>query len=503
LLTCVKTRPWWARRDDEALPCPLWTSDLLGCRRGRLAVICTLLLVVLVGATRAAVVPASVWDRDEAHLGLAVARFDPAADRPHAPWFPLWVMCGKLTAPVVSEPARGLQLTSALLGTWTLFPLTALLSIWLCRRLATAGSLLYLFAPAPWFLSGRAYSDTPGAFLLLLAAAWWLRSDPRDREVMAGSVAAALCLMARPQLVLPIAGMGIWCWLRVRNRRARFLLVAPLALAATVAVAGLVLVTGSAAQLLGSLTRHLRYHLEGLAAVDHSLAACSVSRALIRPELAAAWILLAAVGVVAWHWHRRAVGSPWPLLLGGLAPLLLTVLLLSDPTQTRYALPVLALSAGPVVIGLASLVGRGSLAIVAVAVATSLALGVPQAVAVRLQPSPVMSALMNAGVEATERRGVVVVDRTLRVFADYATEVGWLTAPVLNDFSLEIGAVETPPAPRTVAVFDRGRGSFVASADRTELVRCQLPWVRRLGPDRFLDVTVASGARLVRTPTRW
>jgi hypothetical protein len=477
--------------------------DLLGIRTGRAGVFWVLLLLAGVVASRCAVLPMSVWDRDEAHLGLAVADFDPAADHPHAPWFPLWVAVGKALDPLVNEPARGLQLAGAALGAWTLLPLAALWAIWMERRLAVLAALLYLVMPGPWFLSGRAYCDTPATFLLLLAAAWWLRPAPRAAELLAGSAAAGLCLLVRPQLGLAVVGMGLWCWLRARRLTLRLALVGPLAMALAVGALGLVAAAGGVAPLRQSLGSHVRYHVDGLKAVEHGFAASGPARALIEPGLAALWVLLALVGVAAWSRFRREVGSPWPLLVTVLAPCAVTVFALSDPSQPRYALPLLALSVGPVAIGLATCLKRLAPAAVAVAVVTSVAVGLPQTRSLRAQPSPVIAALTEAGEEAARRGGLVVVDRTLGVFADYLSAAGGLAADVVTDFRVEIGAVALPPAETTVAVFDRGRGGFVAGSERSESFQCALPWLRRLGPDRFLDVTVAAGARVERVPSRW
>ena len=496
-------RPQWAA-PPGAPPSPLGTCDLLGLPNRRLSVVVGLLLLLAVAATRIAAFPASIWDQDEAYLGLAVGGFDPAANRPHAPWFPLWVAAGTLAAPLTPEPAQGLQAIGAVAGVWTLYPLVALLSTWMRRELAVAAAAFYLVLPGPWFLAGRAFGDTAATFLLLLAAAWWLRPDP-DRPALAkGALAAGLCLLVRPQLLLGVLGLAVVRWLGARTRDDRAALALPLL--AVLAAGGIA--TAAAAGGIGPLWRsfhvHLRYQLEGLAAVNRGFASSGVARCLIRPELAALWVLLAAVGVAAWHRHRSTVGSPWPLVLGGVAPVLVTVQWLSDPTRARYALPLLALSVGPVVVGLAACVGwRPAAALVAAAAAGSVAVGLPQALVYRSAASPPVAALRAAAGEAAGSGGVVVVERTLRSFADYLASIGELRSPLITDFSVEIGAVEPPASATTVAVFPNGRCSFVAARESSATFRSDMPWVRRLESERFLDVTVAIGARVVRTPTRW
>jgi len=496
-------RPGWAA-PVGAPPSPLGDWDILGLPNRRLSAALGLLLLLAVAAIRIAAFPASIWDQDEAYLGLAVVDFDPAANRPHPPWFPVWVAAGMLAEPMAPEPAQGLQAIGAVAGVWTLYPLVALLSIWMRRELAAAAAALYLVLPGPWFLSGRAFADTTATFLLLLAAAWWLRRTPDRPTLVKGAVAAGLCLLVRPQLVLTVAGVAAFAWLGARSRSDRTALALPLI--AVLAAGGLAIAaaSGGIGPLRQSFEAHLRYQLDGLAAVDHGLAASGVARCLIRPELAVLWIVLAAVGVVAWHRQRRSVGSPWPLVVGGILPLLVTIHWLSDPTRARYALPFLALTCGFVVVGLASLLGsRLAGARVAAAAAGSLATGMPQSLRYRADDSPAIAALRMAAVDAAASGGPVVVERTLRSFADYLASTGALRSPLITDFSVEIGAVEPPPAATTVAVFPEGRGGFVAASESSATFRCDLPWVRRLESDRFLDITVATGAQVVRTPTRW
>ena len=145
-----------------------------------------MVLLMALAVCRFAAFPASIWDQDEAYLGLAVVDFDPAANQPHPPWFPLWVLTGRVLAPLSTDPALGLRAAAAIAGFWIWFPLVALFAIWMRRELAAAAATLYVFLPGPWFLAGRAHSDTPATFLLVLAAAWWLRPQPGGPNCWAG-----------------------------------------------------------------------------------------------------------------------------------------------------------------------------------------------------------------------------------------------------------------------------------------------------------------------------
>ncbi len=494
--------PWWAGGETPP-PFPLGSLHLFGLRNRRLDVALALILLMVVIACRAAAFPASIWDQDEAYLGLAVTDFDPAANRPHPPWFPLWVLIGKTVAPISTDPALGLRVSAAVAGVWTLFPMAALLAIWIRRHLAVAGAVLYLFLPGPWFLAGRAYSDTPAVLLLILTAAWWLRRRPDRIDLAAGSVAAGLGLLVRPQLALGIIGLGLWRLLTVRGPGHRWLVAGPLAGVVVAGALGTVFAAGGLAPLATGLGAHARYHLSGLAETDHGFAASGVARCVIRPETAGLWLALAVIGVVVWARHRRSVGRPWPLLLCLLGPLVVTSQLLQNPTLPRYALPLLALSIGPVVIGLATVLRRWTFPAVALIATVLAVVGLPQTAAYRTIESPPVTALRIANDVVDRSDGTVAVDRTLIAFADYGRAAGWLRARVINDFQLEIGAVAPPPPETTVAVFVRGRGGFVRSEASARAYRWPPGWVGRLESDRFMDVSVAIGPRVAGAASAW
>ncbi len=493
--------PWWAV-DEANPPCPLGSFSLFGLGNRRLDMGLVLIVLMAILACRAAAFPASIWDQDEAYLGLAVTDFDPAANRPHPPWFPLWVLIGKTAAPISPDPALGLRVLAAMAGVWTLFPMAALLAIWIRRPLAAAGAVLYLFLPGPWFLAGHAHSDTPAVFLLVLAAAWWLRPRPGRIDLAAGSIAAGLGLLVRPQLALGIIGLGLWRLLTVRGSRRRLLVAGPLAIVVAAGALGTVLAAGGVAPLATGLKAHAAFHVGGLAQIDHGFAVSGLARCVIRPELAGLWLALAVIGAVVWARHSRSLGRPWPLLLCLLAPLVVTSQLLVNPTLPRYALPFLALSTGPVVIGLATVLRRWTLPVVALAATVSAAVGLPQTAAYRTTESPPVSALRVANV-AAGRDGTVAADRTLMSFVDYGVAAGWLRARVINDFQLEIGVVAPPPPEATVAVFASGRGGFVRSEASVRTYRWPPGWVGRLESDRFMDITLAEGASIFPQPSRW
>ena len=495
-------RPWWTARSSRR-NCPLGTLSLLGGAGSWSAPLLTIALLSLLVLTRVLAFPNSIWDQDEAYLGLAVIDFDPADNRPHPPWFPAWVAAGRLVAPLCSQPTDGLRVLSSVASVWTVFPLTALFGIWLRRDLALASALLYLSLPGPWFLAGRSFSDTPATFLLVLTAAWWLRPDPSRSDLVRGSLAGGLCLLVRPQLALPVLGLLVWRLWACRGRGLAVRVAGPLLVVVGIGAVGLVVASGGVAPLADAWRVHAEYQLSGLDPVELSLRDSGPARALIRPEAAVVWIVLAVVGCAVWARGRAVVGSPLPLVVAVVAPLVVTVAFLTNPEITRYALPLLAFTSGPVVVAVAAVAGRLAFGLVALAVTASLTAGVPQALAYRSRPSPVVAALTLADELAVQTGSTLVVERTLLSFADYLAVSDRLRSDVVVDFSIEIGAVESPDPSATVAVFPGRRAGFVRTSEYQQDISCPMSWMLRLESDRFLDVGVAAGAHLEPGGTRW
>jgi hypothetical protein len=83
-----------------------------------------------------------------------------------------------------------------------------------------------------------------------------------------------------------------------------------------------------------------------------------------------------------------------------------------------------------------------------------------------------------------------VVDRRLVSFVRLLQVEGRLRSPVVFDHLLELGAMDVPESGAVVAVYDRGHRPDLHVAGRTVHFSCDWPVLRRLGPDRFLDVMV-------------
>jgi hypothetical protein len=477
----------WAADTGDAGPSPFFSTRLFGLARRRLDVMLSLGLLLAVGLSRWAAFPASIWEQDEAYFAAAVRGWDVAVNHPHPPWFPLWVAIGKLlTGLHPADPACGLRLASAALGTWTLFPLVALWSLVVRRHLAVAAAALFLFTPASWLLAGRAFSETPATAFLLLALACWLRSGASAGMVGAGSTAAAAAILVRPHLAPVLLIPAAWWWWR--HRRLARALVTPALITMAMAAVGLIAASGGAQPLLEALSRHAGYHFGALPTAQHDFASSGLSRALGHPVAAAVWLLLAVVGA----WRSRSCPNARLLALGALLPGVFLVLSLANPAHARYAVPLLALSSGLVVVGATAVSWRATPAGVAAAILAWGVAVVPVLGPYRRETSPPVAAVRAALERAAGNGAIVVADRTLVAFVDYARASGSPTAVVIWDHQVESRAVP-PPSPRfAIAVYDRGHDRLYRSARERSTFGCREPLLRTLSQDRFLEVTVAT-----------
>jgi hypothetical protein len=476
-------------------PFPLFSLRLLGLQHRWMDVAASLALLLVLVASRWAAFPATIWEQDEAYFGCGVISFDATTNHPHPPWFPLWIAVGKATAPIVDQPTRGLQIVSACASIWTLFPLLSLWCCWLRRELALAATLLYLFNPAAWVLSSRAFSEPLALLLLLMVLAIWLGREPSSSRNLAGSIVIGLCLLTRAHFALPLLAVGCYQLVRSTTWRQRLAVVVPSLLLLGVGYGVVAIDTGGVGPLMTAMSRHGEYHFGELAEARLTFGDSGIARAFLVPVAALIWFGLALLGaVVAWSRQQRFVGLPVLLLLVAL-PLVILVYGLSWAGHVRYALPLVALGWGFALIGLGRLIGRWSLPIAALLLIGQVLPIVPELAAYRSTASPPVQAVERCLTEARRRGAVVVTDRTLASFFEY--ERLWHGAPVTVLHDSQIGT-DTPPPPGwlTVAIFDENHGSFVGGTGGATTFRCDQRWLRRLSQGRYLDITVATEAEV-------
>lgn len=137
-------------------------------------------------------------DIDALRFALGVDRFDVAALRPHAPYYPVFIAAAKLVALLGASPRAALGIVSAASGAAAV-AFTALLARdaaspgaghppWTPRRAALAAAALALASPALWLASEKLLSDMAGT--AAFTAALWLCARARLRE-RAGDAGAA------------------------------------------------------------------------------------------------------------------------------------------------------------------------------------------------------------------------------------------------------------------------------------------------------------------------
>ncbi len=465
----------------------------------RRTVVLTLAIFAVVCISRVAVFPASIWEQDEAYFAAAVVEVNLADSAPHPPFFPLWIGIGKLVLLFGLGPDTGLQAASAILGSLVFFPLVALWSRFMKPAPATAAAVLGLAVPGVWLLSGRAFSGTAATAMLVTALACWTRPDADRRWLAAGSVAAGLAISIRPHFGLVVAVILLVMLAKI-DRRSWFALVAPTVVVATSGFAVFVVAAGGPAAVAAAVARHAALHFGALPHADRGLLDSGLARVLGYPLVLLGWVVFAIWGasVVLRSPVDRRAGLP---IVAALVSTIILVFGLSNPAHPRYAVPLVVLSCGFVVIGLGRVMSeRWTIVAVAAAVAGAAVLVLPVATSYRQQQSPAMQALEEADRLADQRGGVVVVDRTLHSFVVLREAVGRSSAPTIFDHVLEFGTNPPAPASRAVMVFDGDNDAILVASESRRVFSCAPGLLRRLSQDRFLDVTVVDGAALENRP---
>jgi len=361
----------------------------------------------------------SLEDIDSINFALGLRHFDPALHQPHPPGYPVYMLLGHISLPIVERvtsatgmvaEARALAIWSALGGAgcivaaWFLF---TTLAGWQTTVWAT---LLLAAAPVFWMTGLRPMSDMPGLALAVGAQALLLvrreseeRPGPSGSAIIAGALLAGIATGIRVQsavLTLPLLAFVI-----LEQRQ----FIKPiLAFAFGCLAWGIPLLIAS-----GGLSAYLAA-LNTQAVQDFSWVdmlwsnptprhiAIGLYQALLLPwasiPLAVAVGVAAAIGLAVSVLRERRVLL---VLAVAFAPYFVFHLLFQQLDTTRYALPIVV----PVVWLAArgfTLAGRFASMVAVPLVAAALIVAVPGGVAYGQDPHPAFRAIA----DAVQRAGV-------------------------------------------------------------------------------------------------
>jgi hypothetical protein len=358
----------------------------------------------------------SLEDIDSINFALGLRHFDPALHQPHPPGYPVYMLLGHISLPIVERvmSATGVPAEARALAIWSAIggAVCILAAWWLFRAVAERANpnssgvgswklevwavLLLAASPIFWMTGLRPMSDMPGLALAIGAQALMLRS-----RVTGGALLAGIATGIRVQsavLTLPVLALVI-----AENRR----FTKPLAAFVMGCLAwGIPLVIAS-----GGITAYLAA-LHTQAAEDFSWVdmlwsnptprhiAIGLYQALVLPwhsiPLALAVGVAAVIGLLVTLLREWRVAL---LLLAAFAPYFIFHLLFQQLDTTRYALPIVVPVAWLAARSFA-LAGRFAPAIAVPYVAASLIVAVPGGVAYGRNPHPAFTAIADADVRA-------------------------------------------------------------------------------------------------------
>jgi hypothetical protein len=164
-------------------------------------------LVVLI--TRLLTAPRTLWEADEHLFVAAVKSFEPLANHPHPPGYPLYVGLGKFAAAFTDN------LFGALVVVSIVACVVGVVALSLAFRrivgdadadLAVSGALLYYFGAAMLVHGTLAMSDSAAiaCTALALLAMTYFPDDATERTAIGLGIAASAAIGIRPQLVVPL-----------------------------------------------------------------------------------------------------------------------------------------------------------------------------------------------------------------------------------------------------------------------------------------------------------
>jgi hypothetical protein len=389
---------------------------LWGLTNRRLDLVLTTLTVVLLAATRFALLASGPWEWDETIFARGMLDFSLAAHFPQPPGFPGLLALGHLLLPFAGTPYRALQLVSAIASVLALWPLAALGRKVAPPPVATSAALLVLFLPGPWLFSVRGFS-TMAAAVLALAAAALLAGGLDGRRATVFTLLLTASFLVRP-ILLPTIGL---LWLigldSIRPRRRVLPGLALGVVAVVAAVAVMVRLEGGWAAFIEPFVTHFSSHVDRLHRNTRVVADLGLIKGVGGSAAAALLAALSVVGLATW-WRRVGpkAAVAWAAILGLTTAQLF---MLQNRSYARYAIGV-QMAAAPLIAGAAAMAAppvavAGLLGMAAVAAGSSLPLLDEQ----HDEVFGAWQATLDAARRAADRGWAVVVEPEVHVFSSY------------------------------------------------------------------------------------
>ncbi len=387
-------------------------------------------LAVVVLAAHFAVLPPSLEDIDSVNFAMGVRGFDVAQHQPHPPGYPVYIALARIATPalaavgIAAPDVRGLAIWSAL-GAAALVPLL----FWLVRGIdgdehrAAITAVLSVCTPLVWFNGARPMSDTIGLALAVasLAAMASTVGDPAGaaRRDVLGALLAGLSIGIRSQMVF--LTLPLMAFVLLLSRR-RLEMIGAFGAGVAVWALPLVVLSGGPAGYLRALGSQAGEDFAGVVMLwtnpSPRVAVFAALDSFVRPwdsaVLGGIVVSLAAAGAMVLA--RRA---PRALALAVLTfgPYAIFHLLFQETLTTRYALPLVPLSAYLTAVTLTSAPSRFAWIGAAALAAAGLLLAAPATAAFGREPSPVFSMLSEIAIVG-DRGAQPIVGMHRRVFTE-------------------------------------------------------------------------------------
>jgi hypothetical protein len=305
-------------------------------------------LVVLI--TRFLTAPRTLWEADEHLFVAAVKSFEPLANHPHPPGYPLYVGLGKFAAVCTDNIFGALVVVSIVACVVGVVALSlAFRRVVEDPDLAVSGALLFYFGAAMLVHGTLAMSDSAAiaCTALALLAMTYFPGEATERTAIGLGIAASAAIGIRPQLVVPLLPVFLLVLLWSRDVRK---IVAGLAAFAFVSIAWfaqLVEACKGWEKFVAWETHQASYVAQHDAAASrgaHSMGEVA-SRFIFHPwgpkSIALPVLLLALLGVIVFFRTVPAAGRrrSLPILLFAAIHLVFALAVMDPADAPRYALP--------------------------------------------------------------------------------------------------------------------------------------------------------------------